>query len=341
MSKVVLHIGTHKTATTTIQDTFYQNSEKLAEAGLVYPRLAGPKITGHHGLVFAWGRLPEIYRLKEGSRKAFLQIAKEYGPQDNTVFLSSEEFSRGGTSANVDFVEVRKLLSGFDEIEVVCTLRAQWQYLQSVYQELSKNQIPTTPDKIVDPSIKNGIWKDLWIDYNFLLDQLLLAFDETEITFLDFDSLRQAEGGIIGAYLARYCPALTVEDLETVNGGASNVSPDPMASWMSNLVSPSGVAPKWLTETAEAVLDIDLGEKRKTCIFNKWEFQMLAEHFEERNEALRQRRLPFQPEFAITGTEGHKVTHFRNDLPHNAWVRMTRRPANRCWNMEKATKAGA
>lgn len=88
MAKVVIHIGTHKTATTTIQDTFSQNAKLLRQHGVIYPRLS--RFTGHHGLVSDWGRLPKVYDLPGGSKAALRQIANEHGAGDHTVFLSSE-----------------------------------------------------------------------------------------------------------------------------------------------------------------------------------------------------------------------------------------------------------
>ena len=196
MSRVVLHIGTHKTATTTIQDTFWTNSELLARHGVVYPRQG--RVTGHHGLVFDWGRLPEVYRLEAGSRRTLAQIAEDHAGGDLTVFLSSEEFSRGDPRGAVDFAEVRSILAPFGRIEVICTLRPQWQFLQSVYLELSKKMLPPRPPQMVAPVIEKGMFAGLWIDYNLLLDRLETVFAPDEIALVDFETARRGEGGILG-----------------------------------------------------------------------------------------------------------------------------------------------
>lgn len=340
MSKVVLHIGTHKTATTTIQDTFHHNSKRLAEAGFVYPIIADSKITGHHGLVSAWGSLPNFYRLEEGSRMTFLKLAQKYGDKDVTVFLSSEEFSRGREGSDVDFDEVRHLLSGFDEIEVVCTLRNQWQFLQSIYQEISKTRLPDSPPKVAKTSIETGMWQGLWVDYNLLLDRLLKTFDETEITFLDFDAIRNEPDGVIGAFLARYCPSLKVSDLETVNGGASNVSPMPLATWVANALSDKVKSPSWLVELGEAVIEVEYGSGIKTCIFNKREFEEIAAHFEPRNQLLQKRRQPYQPEFSIAPFNSSKIDLLRGGIQSVYWLRLSRRLAHRCSEFEKIAALG-
>lgn len=322
MSKVILHIGTHKTATTTIQDTFCKNAPLLAEHGIIYPRLN--KVTGHHGLVFDWGTLPEVYRLKQGSREAFREIARAHAKGDATVFLSSEEFSRADPRGAVDFTEVRKLLAPFDEVEVICVLRPQWEFIQSVYLELSKKLLPPRPPVFVQAAIKTGMVAGLWADYNGLLDQLEKAFEPGEITFLDFRATRAAPGGIVGALLSHMGASLGADALEEVNGGASNVSPMSLASWGANLMTEPRVAPAWLVERVTQVIRNEFGEKVKPCLFTRDEFQKLQAHFEERNKVLQTRRAAVQPDFALSPTTAEGLTLFRNEVPHSFWMSVCR-----------------
>lgn len=322
MSKVILHIGTHKTATTTIQDTFWKNSSLLAEHGIIYPRLS--KITGHHGLVFDWGTLPEVYRLKQGSREAFREIANTYAGGQGTVFLSSEEFSRGDPKGAVDFVEVRELLAPFDEIEVVCVLRPQWQFIQSVYLELSKKMMPPRPPVFVQNSIKSGMVAGLWADYNGLLDRLEMAFRPEEITFMDFRKSASVPGGIIGTMLAHMGSDLSVDQLEVVNGGASNVSPMSLASWSANLMSEPKVAPTWIVDKAARVIRDEFGTDVKPCLFTRDEFRSLKNHFGACNEVLHKRRAKVQPDFALSPTTADGLTLFRDDLNQSFWLRTCR-----------------
>lgn len=325
MSKVVLHIGTHKTATTTIQDTFWANAELLWQNGICYPRQG--RATGHHGLVFDWGRLPEVYRLPEGSRAALAQIAANHGDSDRTVFLSSEEFSRGDPAGAVDFAELREILSPFDEIEVICTLRPQWQFLQSIYLELSKKRLPPRPPQVVKPVLEKGMFAGLWIDYTLLLDHLETVFAPQEITFVDFETVRRSEGGILNHYLRHLGAGISAEDLEQVNGGTSNVSPVSLASWAANIVADPKVAPAWLVEMATQELRAHCGEDVKPCLFTRGEFSSLAEHFNGRNAVLNDRRRAVQPDFALAANDPAGLTLFRDDLPAAFWVGMSRRLA--------------
>ena len=48
----ILHIGTHKTATTSLQTALYNNRHSLAEQGVIYPNLVDWDLrqrAGHHG----------------------------------------------------------------------------------------------------------------------------------------------------------------------------------------------------------------------------------------------------------------------------------------------------
>ena len=325
MSKVVLHIGTHKTATTTLQDMFWENAPLLAEHALIYPRLG--RVTGHHGLVYDWARLPPIYQLEEGSIGALEGITKQYADQDVTVFLSSEEFSRGDPNAAVDFAAIRESLAGFDEIEVICVLRQQWQFLQSIYLELSKVKSPVRPPKLLEPALQTGMTQGLWVDYNKILDQLEQVFAPQEITFMDFDTCCAANGGIIGAFLEHLVVDLSADDLTQVNGGASNVSPKPLAMWMANVTSEPYRAPVWLIKHTTTAIENECEKPIKGCLFTRTEFKEIKDHFAGLNVILQERRAPYQPDFKMAAPDITPFNLFRNTLPNAVWVRTTRQLA--------------
>lgn len=320
MSKVILHIGTHKTASTTIQDTFRINADLLAQHGVIYPWLDNH--TGHHGLVHGWKGMAKAYQLPGGSLAALQQLAKDYGNSDKTVLISSEEFSRSGPLSVLS--EVREALSAFDQIEVVCMLRPQWQFLQSIYLEVSKKRLPVRPPKLVDPVIESGLFEGLWVDYNILLDGLEAVFDPGQITLVDFDSARRGEGGVLG-YMLRYLGlGLPAEALEQVNGGTSNVSPMPLASWGANILSEPKVAPGWLVDQTTQALKAEYGPKVKTCLFTRDEFRKLKEHFDARNKVLSDRRAKVQPGFTLPEATTEGLGVFRHEINSSFWVQTCR-----------------
>lgn len=322
-SKVVLHIGTHKTATTTIQDTFWENADLLARHGMIYPKY--DKHTGHHGLVYDWANLPQTYALPGGSRAALAQLAQDHAHKPVTVFLSSEEFSRGDPKGATDFEEVRDLLSAFDEIEVICTLRPQWQFIQSIYLELSKHRNPARPPHLIKAALETGLVAGLWVDYNLLLTNLEKTFAPSEITLLDFDTVRAAPGGVLGTMMRHVGLEIGADDLVAVNGGASNVSPRPVTGWTCNVLSEPHVAPRWLLDLVDEAVDLEFPDKQQSCLFTREELRRLEAHFTPLNEALQTRRRDVQPDFALSVPDRGKLEVFRNAIPASLWVRIGRR----------------
>lgn len=328
MSKVVIHIGTHKTATTTIQDTFHKNSNILESHGVIYPHLgtawANGRVTGHHGLVFNWEHMPEVYKLPQGSKATLAAIAEEYGASDKTVLLSSEEFSRTRTESVAYFSELRSLLKAFDEIEIVCVLRTQWQFLQSVYMELSKSATPPRVPRLVNPVIETGVFQGLWVDYNLLLDGLERVFSPNEITLLDYNTCSRAKDGILDVFLRHLGVKVPVSDLKSVNEGVSNVSAKPLAVWAANMLSEPRRAPPKLICRAEEILKKQYDASMKTSLFTADEFWLLQKHFDKQNTRLKKRRAKVQPEFSVSSTKIEDTMLFRENISAAFWVQFCR-----------------
>ena len=99
--RVIIHVGPHKTATTTIQNFFTRNYGPLAELGCLYPRAgraAGTKLVHYHHPLF----LSVIEgRLADFDRQLF-EIGREVEHrQPDIVLLSSEVLARQNLSDGV------------------------------------------------------------------------------------------------------------------------------------------------------------------------------------------------------------------------------------------------
>lgn len=322
MARVVLHIGTHKTATTTIQDMFAHNAALLRQHGVIYPRLS--RVAGHHGLVMEWNRLPEIYAVPNGSIETLKQLCKDYAHVPGTLLLSSEEFSRGKPGARVDFRAVRELLSGFEGISVVCVLREQWQFMQSIYLQASKERQPPKPSTMVQSVLKQDMTDGLWTDYNLLYDHLLEAFAPEEIAFLDFDTCRRHPDGIVGAMLDHLGCGLSAASLQVVHGGLSNVSPLSLPTWAACSISEPDRAPAWLIESTTGAFRAEHGEEATPCLWTRGEFAQLTSYSRQRNDRLSERVKAVQPDFRITQSEPGKTVIFRDGLSASFWTRCCR-----------------
>ncbi len=322
MAKLVLHIGTHKTATTTIQDCFARNADLLATHGVIYPRLN--RANGHHGLVMDWVGLPLNYAIEGGSLAAMQRLAQDYGPVDGTVFLSSEEFSRASPGARVDFAALRQAAAGFSSIEVVCLLREQWQFLQSIYLEISRHSQSAPPAQWVANLFATDMSQGLWADYTRLYSDLLQVFAAEEIRFFSYANWAAAAGGVVGQMLGYLGVDLTIEDLDMPHGGRSNVSPGALAGWAANVVAHPAPASRWLVKACTGAFEVEYGDSRPSVLWQRDEMNRLLDYGAERNAALARALAPHQPDFAMYPQLPPAKAVYREDINSSFWCRAAR-----------------
>lgn len=322
MARLVLHIGTHKTATTTLQNTFAANRALLAREGLIYPDLG--RVAGHHGLVMEWLSLPQVYALPGGAAAAWERIAGLSG-RPGVVFLSSEEFSRGLPLPRVDFATLRARLAAFGQVTVLCTLRDQLSYLQSIYLEVSKKHVPPPWPAFLAQALATGFGAGLFLDFAALDGFLQTAFAPQEIAYLDFTTVRRSPGGILGAALQAAGCDLPVASLKPVDGGAANVSPDPLAAWAANQIAAPHPVPEGLLALTTAALREDLAPDVRTTLYTRAEEARLLQHFAPLNARFAESLADRQPGFRITMAPPPARRMFREDVGPGFWLRVARR----------------
>lgn len=118
VKRAVLHIGTHKTGTTSLQIWFDAASEVMSQQGVLYPVAGRPDSSfedryGHHRLAFGVQKKYGVNGTEDWDRvKREAELSRA-----NTLLLSSENF----THLDADGIElVRELLSDYDVHIVVC-----------------------------------------------------------------------------------------------------------------------------------------------------------------------------------------------------------------------------
>ena len=327
MSRIVIHIGTHKTATTHLQDTFFKNRALLSAHGVTFPVVGDTR--GQHGLASRWIRMPPPYALAD-PQAAWDDLIAAHAGRPGTLFLSSEEFSRLAPR-RVDMAELRKMLAGFDEVRLLCTLRNQASFLQSIYQQVSVERNPGAWGPYFKRALQARRADGLALDYNALYDHLLTGFAPEEIRFLSYDAAVKGEGGILGAFLRELDLPLTTADLEPFAERSSNVSEDALVTLAANMVAGGQPArPALVARMRQALHHGADGARPRSTLFNRAEVKEMAVTFNPLNARLSRRLKPWQPDFAVGPMLGGDLNlGFRGTLGEDFWVRA-------CRNLRKA-----
>lgn len=156
--KAVIHIGTHKTGTTTIQHFLDRNRQSLKKQGVFYPALPTRNGGAHHWLAWAtylpeaWETWPifsfighpcsrhsafngkDVPSIKVFQEKLWRKYRREIERncrEDHRVIFSTEKFSYFLESEVERLKELMDSL--FDDVTIVLYLRRQPEYLVSYY----------------------------------------------------------------------------------------------------------------------------------------------------------------------------------------------------------------
>lgn len=135
LTKVILHIGLHKTGTTAFQDACFANRESLIERGILYPIESSLTLgtTQHQGLVASlrFGKKDCIARR--------IQELAEISLGYETLLLSSEDFCHlfgAEDCMNAGDTTHTALKSAFTEVRYVCVIREDRKILYSTLREM-------------------------------------------------------------------------------------------------------------------------------------------------------------------------------------------------------------
>jgi len=135
LTKAILHIGLHKTGTTSFQNACFANRESLIERGILYPTESTLTLgtTQHQGLVASlrFGERDDIARRIQ----KLAEISLEY----EALLLSSEDFSYlfgADDCENAGEVTHATLKAAFAEVRYVCVVREDREILRSTLREM-------------------------------------------------------------------------------------------------------------------------------------------------------------------------------------------------------------
>lgn len=185
---LLLHVGPHKTGTTSVQRAFTSRRDLLAAYGVAYPG----KSTAPHGAVIA--RLGTHHgwydELEPTSVRRWERFCETTRSLDATVVVSSEAL------CHADDVQATELCGELrpGPVRVVITLRPLTQLLPSSWQEYLKAGWAETYDEFLDevlrrPSVTTGVFRSFWIrqDHGRLVERWSAAVGPDRVTVVVAD----------------------------------------------------------------------------------------------------------------------------------------------------------
>ncbi|NEX47753.1 hypothetical protein [Pseudotabrizicola algicola] len=134
--RVFLHIGSHKTGTTAIQEFASENGGWLMGQGLLYPSyelIGGTRERSHLGMV---NRITRADPLPETESPALLLAkARDMAEADGLdILLSAESLFRLDDTAAKKVTDLLLEVFGAGRCTVVCSLRARAEFAESLYR---------------------------------------------------------------------------------------------------------------------------------------------------------------------------------------------------------------
>ncbi len=322
VSRLLIHIGTHKTGTTYLQNALASNRDKLQHVGVIYPEVTPHP--NHHGLIAHWNHLHADYVPLGGALTAWRDIVDDFSSGDKDVLLSSEEFSRTGAQ-RPDFRKILTMVEQFDEVRLICFVRNQVDYLQSIYLENSKVASPPPAPEFVSSCLAADRVYGVSLDYSALITTLTEQIPETPIDFHDYTTACESPDGLLGYFLQTIRCTLKASELRDPACGDANISPEPLSVWAANIVSTPGVAPTSLRALARDSLVKCFGSSRGTTLFTRGECKTILEHFDPLNAVFIDNVRRSQPEFDISPPRDLFEAVHRDDVSVDYWVDFARR----------------
>jgi hypothetical protein len=209
MRRCFIHIGTHKTGTTAIQQLLSRNDSILEQKGYLYPKAGRPEgLPSQHNL--AW-QISDDHRFQD-DYGTIDDLIKEVKNRSDDIILSSEDFecSLHHTPKFSGFISL--LQSHGFLVTVILYVRNQVDYLPRLYLTLLHFGLDLTFDKVLGPTLDRGEfrWHE-WI-FNFDYSDLLRRIEEHENVNVIVRPYDQARTSVCRDFLSIF--DLTLGDLE-------------------------------------------------------------------------------------------------------------------------------
>lgn len=206
--KLYLHIGIHKTGTSSIQASLRQNRQILNDHGVIFPIYGDNGTSGHSQAVTALAGF-------NGNIEEFDLFRELQSSGCHTAILSSENFSHLRSKSINTISEL--LATFFDSISVIVYLRRQDYWLESVYKQKIKHNMTRLSD--LWPTDLKSIAQ---YDYSQLLDPWGLNFGFKNIKVRCYEPRQFMQGDLVFDFyhtcgLGGICDSLQAADFKNAS----------------------------------------------------------------------------------------------------------------------------
>ena len=135
--KLIIHIGCHKTGTSSIQHTLYKNKVPLFKQGftLFHENPDGSERKSGNALTWVKFKLKREHRIEGKIRK---ELPKALAAAGNNVIISAETLSWVFSAKDIQGFQ-KQLSKYFDDIKIIAYIRRQDMQAVSQYQQASKH----------------------------------------------------------------------------------------------------------------------------------------------------------------------------------------------------------
>ena len=317
--KLFLHIGNHKTGTTSIQESLHQSRQYLEEQGYsAFNRLPNGKLTvpanANHWLTHNETDDPGAISTYIEDKENFAQAISSSG---RNPIVSAERFS--WICSLEELQELRHALAFyFDDISIIAYIRRQDQQAISYHQQNAKSQaLPSRlnffgPDPVALPEYQKHHTR--YLDYNTRIGNWADAFGDENTKIRVFDRKHLIDGDVV----KDFCHIVGAKINNVVE---ANISKALAAIKIGHLLNDLSVTnPKIKSDLIEA---LDFGDK---MLPSREQAEAFYRHFRDSNIALNNRfkitRLPSIFEEDFSSYSEHRTDLWNEDRANEAIKRI-------------------
>lgn len=219
MRRCFIHIGTHKTGTTSLQYTLNTRSQKLEGFGFYYPRLGRPSVASYAHHNFAW-EISKDDRFQRASG-SIDDLLVEVADVPHDVILSSEDFECSAYHPEQFTSFIDRLKERQFDVKFIVYFRNQIDYAESLYLTMLLLGLDLPFAKYIGEILESGRFR--WRHWIFAFDYdefatRLRHIDGVELIVRSYDTL--TKGALVSDFLAIL--GLRPNDLEIVEDAYLN-----------------------------------------------------------------------------------------------------------------------